>query len=57
MFPASMKPDWIIFGVAMNDDGAAPKVQVIIPDVTQCLGKIVLTIGCQTPINPTLPYT
>lgn len=40
MFPASMKPDFIILGVAMKEDGAAPNVHFIVALVTTCLGKI-----------------
>ena len=39
MLPASMYPDFTIFGVAMNVDGAAPIVQRICAEVTACLAK------------------
>ena len=40
MLPASMYPDFTIFGVAMKDDGAAPIVHFIMAPVTTCLGKV-----------------
>lgn len=38
MLPASMYPDFTIFGVAMKLEGAAPMVHFMIAPVTTCLG-------------------
>jgi hypothetical protein len=42
MFPASMKLDWIIFGVATKDDGATPKLHCRSAPVTTWLGISIL---------------
>lgn len=46
MFPASIYPDFTIFGVAMKDEGAAPMVHFMIAPVTTCLGKVRSLMAC-----------